>query len=414
VGCDACHLEQLVAFRCKRRGFCPNCGGRRMAEAAALLTDRGLPSVPLPTRAQLDVLLATLNRRIPWNLAGLVPSSAGMPPAPSLLCGSGSSEAVAIRPEPGSCAGGGMGVGSIIESPDILPGRSYDKKGEPAMAHKLQRPGPLAFLATLSVSLVPLLAAETAQASSFTVQITFSPVVENDATFSVSVNGVSNGLPFVIDTPASGMVVDLFQVGDFVTSTVSGEANSDPSGDAELRGGTSSSLAQLIRFGDDWGNGATGEPPEELGGVLWLAAIAMAWEIDADGADAFSNTTQSITANGSPVVSGGCLSDTLFGDVLNGVDRGTFGAPCTSGIGISWAGDALPSVGVPGASLANATGFSSAEAFASSARYTNAVTFSIIPVPAPPAAVLALSGCLSLLGWTRRRPAGSLRCWRPT
>jgi len=31
VRCDTCHAEQLVAFSCKRRGFCPSCGARRMA-----------------------------------------------------------------------------------------------------------------------------------------------------------------------------------------------------------------------------------------------------------------------------------------------------------------------------------------------------------------------------------------------
>jgi Transposase zinc-binding domain len=31
----ACQLEKLVAFSCKRRGSCPSCGGRRMAETAA-------------------------------------------------------------------------------------------------------------------------------------------------------------------------------------------------------------------------------------------------------------------------------------------------------------------------------------------------------------------------------------------
>nr|AKA21267.1 tnpB putative transposase [Vibrio cholerae O1] len=33
--CESCHAEHLVAFSCKRRGFCPSCGARRMAESAA-------------------------------------------------------------------------------------------------------------------------------------------------------------------------------------------------------------------------------------------------------------------------------------------------------------------------------------------------------------------------------------------
>jgi hypothetical protein len=41
--CDAYKLDRLVSFSCKRRGFCPSCGGRRMAETAAHLVDRVLP-----------------------------------------------------------------------------------------------------------------------------------------------------------------------------------------------------------------------------------------------------------------------------------------------------------------------------------------------------------------------------------
>ncbi len=36
-----------VAFSCKRRGFCPSCGARRMAESAALLVDEVLPEQPM-------------------------------------------------------------------------------------------------------------------------------------------------------------------------------------------------------------------------------------------------------------------------------------------------------------------------------------------------------------------------------
>ncbi|MBP6831954.1 MAG: transposase zinc-binding domain-containing protein [Deltaproteobacteria bacterium] len=46
-----------MAFSCKHRGVCSNCGGRRMSETAARQCDRGLPAVPyrqwvlsLPTR----------------------------------------------------------------------------------------------------------------------------------------------------------------------------------------------------------------------------------------------------------------------------------------------------------------------------------------------------------------------------
>ena len=47
VRCENCHTEELVAFSCKRRGFCPSCGARRMAESAALLVDEVLPEQPV-------------------------------------------------------------------------------------------------------------------------------------------------------------------------------------------------------------------------------------------------------------------------------------------------------------------------------------------------------------------------------
>jgi ribosomal protein S27E len=62
VVCGDCKHEKLVAFSCKRRGFCPSCGARRMAESAALLVDdvlKGYPirqwvlSLPIPLRLLL-------------------------------------------------------------------------------------------------------------------------------------------------------------------------------------------------------------------------------------------------------------------------------------------------------------------------------------------------------------------------
>ena len=45
--CDTCARDTLVAFSCKRRGICPSCGTRRMAETAAYLVDHILPRVPV-------------------------------------------------------------------------------------------------------------------------------------------------------------------------------------------------------------------------------------------------------------------------------------------------------------------------------------------------------------------------------
>jgi hypothetical protein len=46
LGCDTCHKELLVPFSCKRRGFCPSCAGRRMAQTAAHLVEQVIPWVP--------------------------------------------------------------------------------------------------------------------------------------------------------------------------------------------------------------------------------------------------------------------------------------------------------------------------------------------------------------------------------
>jgi hypothetical protein len=47
VHCDACGLDRLVPFSCKKRGFCNSCGGRRMSDTAAHLADRVFPRVPV-------------------------------------------------------------------------------------------------------------------------------------------------------------------------------------------------------------------------------------------------------------------------------------------------------------------------------------------------------------------------------
>jgi hypothetical protein len=47
LSCESCGKSLLVAFSCKRRGFCPSCCGRRMSDAALHLTERVLPEVPL-------------------------------------------------------------------------------------------------------------------------------------------------------------------------------------------------------------------------------------------------------------------------------------------------------------------------------------------------------------------------------
>jgi hypothetical protein len=47
VKCNGCRHEHLVAFSCKRRGFCPSCGARRMIETSAHLVDHEFPELPV-------------------------------------------------------------------------------------------------------------------------------------------------------------------------------------------------------------------------------------------------------------------------------------------------------------------------------------------------------------------------------
>ena len=47
LACDECGVERLVAWSCKRRGFCPSCLGRRMNDLASHLVERLIPEVPV-------------------------------------------------------------------------------------------------------------------------------------------------------------------------------------------------------------------------------------------------------------------------------------------------------------------------------------------------------------------------------
>lgn len=44
--CKSCKDEKIVAFSCKKRGFCPSCCAKRMAEASTHLVENVLPYVP--------------------------------------------------------------------------------------------------------------------------------------------------------------------------------------------------------------------------------------------------------------------------------------------------------------------------------------------------------------------------------
>ena len=45
--CGGCGHDKLVAFSCKRRGFCPSCGDRRMAQTAPRHVEHVIPHLPV-------------------------------------------------------------------------------------------------------------------------------------------------------------------------------------------------------------------------------------------------------------------------------------------------------------------------------------------------------------------------------
>ena len=46
IQCNTCKTENIIAFSCKKMGFCPACCAKRMIESATHLVDNVLPMVP--------------------------------------------------------------------------------------------------------------------------------------------------------------------------------------------------------------------------------------------------------------------------------------------------------------------------------------------------------------------------------
>ena len=65
--CTGCGFDRLVLLSCHGRGFCPSCGGRRMAERAAHLIDHVFPRVPV--RQWVLSLPHRLRYRLAWDHA---------------------------------------------------------------------------------------------------------------------------------------------------------------------------------------------------------------------------------------------------------------------------------------------------------------------------------------------------------
>ena len=70
--CDECGHDTLMAFSCKRRGFCRSCGARRIAQTVAHLVDPVIPRLPvrrwlLSLPISLRLLLAAQAKPTGWS-----------------------------------------------------------------------------------------------------------------------------------------------------------------------------------------------------------------------------------------------------------------------------------------------------------------------------------------------------------
>ena len=73
VVCDDCKHEKLLAFSCKKRGFCPSCGARGMPESAKLLVDDVLNGYPVRQWVlSLPIPLRLLLARYPKHLSNIM------------------------------------------------------------------------------------------------------------------------------------------------------------------------------------------------------------------------------------------------------------------------------------------------------------------------------------------------------
>jgi hypothetical protein len=74
--CADCGHNERVAFTCKRRGLCPSCGARRMAQTAAYLIHHAIPTTHIGMRrsareASCRVHASCLRSSDRWPTPGL-------------------------------------------------------------------------------------------------------------------------------------------------------------------------------------------------------------------------------------------------------------------------------------------------------------------------------------------------------
>ena len=229
--------------------------------------------------------------------------------------------------------------------------------------------------------------------------LTYDATLFADADYNIVVEGISNGTPFSLNNPLSGIVFDLSNLGDTVEVTGSGSARSSTNGDETDAGHSTLNMSLGITIlGEESG-------PIQLETAKAIAFILM--DIDADGDDAFARSNASINGPIQTLASNNCLSDTLFGDSLNGVDIGTSGAPChtrTEHV-FDLFNDGVPPPPPEGVVLGRENVTGDGQAFSSSADYTNTIGFTVQAVPLPSALWLFGTGLLGLIGMSKRKKA---------
>jgi len=83
--CEDCHHEKLVAFSCKKRGFCPSCGARRMAETAAHLADNVIPRQPIRQLTPGMACIRATQEQLPRVISFPIPLRILLASQPQLL-----------------------------------------------------------------------------------------------------------------------------------------------------------------------------------------------------------------------------------------------------------------------------------------------------------------------------------------
>jgi len=240
----------------------------------------------------------------------------------------------------------------------------------------------------------------------FEVQIDSSVLLHNDADATITIEGVSNGVPFltVNPSPAPAPTWAVSLPGDFVTFRATGSARSGPTGMIADAGDSAvSATMNMTALGD-------GQP---IGGSGVAAGFAIAYLISASGDDAFATVngdlrgTSPYDPDAAPtyLLTAQAQADTVYGDSEDFLDVGTFGGPLVKDKLWIWPGFGSQRPLAPGGEgFASGTLSGHGAAISSTANYEASMTFSLSAVPEPAAAWL-LGSALAVLGWMRRNDA---------